>query len=85
MEGFSSPNIRLLVMDVVDDPSVHGAIEHVVEEAGRIDIVVANAGVPCHGVYLYNNALSIHSPFDLQDLCWISRSSRLKMRWIPMC
>lgn len=52
MEGFSSSNIRPLVMDVVDDSSVHGAVDHVVEEAGRIDIVVANAGVPCHGPIL---------------------------------
>ncbi|CAE6450959.1 unnamed protein product [Rhizoctonia solani] len=52
---FSHPSIRPLVMDVTSDTSVHKAVEQIIEEAGRVDIVVANAGVPCHGVY------SIHS------------------------
>lgn len=85
MEGFSSSNIRPLVMDVVDDSSVHGAVEHVVEEAGRIDIVVANAGVPCHGGYPDDNTPSIHSHFKPQVLYWIFRLNKQKMRWILMC
>lgn len=49
MEGFSSTNIRTLVMDVVDGPSVNEAIKHTIKEAGRIDIVISNAGVTCYG------------------------------------
>ncbi|KAF8599710.1 NAD-binding protein [Ceratobasidium sp. AG-I] len=49
MEDFSSSNIRPFVMDVMDDSSVNNAVGHAINEAGSIDIVVANAGVSCHG------------------------------------
>ncbi|EUC55468.1 short-chain dehydrogenase/reductase family protein [Rhizoctonia solani AG-3 Rhs1AP] len=49
---FSHPSIRPLVMDVTSDTSVHKAVEQIIEEAGRVDIIVANAGVPCHGPIL---------------------------------
>ncbi|KAG9074402.1 hypothetical protein FS749_014050 [Ceratobasidium sp. UAMH 11750] len=52
MEAFTSPNIRRRVMDVTQDESVRKTVEAIAEEAGRIDIVVANAGVPCHGPIL---------------------------------
>ncbi|CAE6496465.1 unnamed protein product [Rhizoctonia solani] len=55
LEAISSlthPSIRPLIMDVTSDTSVHKAVEQIIEEAGRVDIVVANAGVPCHGPVL---------------------------------
>ncbi|CCO35500.1 NADPH-dependent 1-acyldihydroxyacetone phosphate reductase OS=Schizosaccharomyces pombe (strain 972 / ATCC 24843) GN=ayr1 PE=3 SV=2 [Rhizoctonia solani AG-1 IB] len=52
ISSFSHPSIRPLIMDVTSDISVHKAVEQIIEEAGRVDIVVANAGVPCHGPVL---------------------------------
>ncbi|KAG8752099.1 hypothetical protein FRC11_008694, partial [Ceratobasidium sp. 423] len=52
ISSFSHPAIRQLVMDVTSDSSVHKAVEQIIEEAGRVDIVVANAGIPCHGPVL---------------------------------
>lgn len=60
MEGFSSSNIKTLVMDVLDDSSVQGTVERVIKEAGRVDIVVSNAGVPCYGEHTYYGPLNTH-------------------------
>jgi NAD(P)-dependent dehydrogenase (short-subunit alcohol dehydrogenase family) len=42
-------NLRLGVveLDVTDDRSVNDAVDHIVRNAGRIDIVVNNAGISC--------------------------------------
>ncbi|KAG8752098.1 hypothetical protein FRC11_008693 [Ceratobasidium sp. 423] len=50
LEAISSlthPSIRPLIMDVTSDTSVRKAVEQVIEETGRLDIVVANAGIGC--------------------------------------
>ncbi|CAE7127318.1 unnamed protein product [Rhizoctonia solani] len=52
ISSFSNPSIRPLIMDVTSDDSVHKAVEQVVEETGRVDIVVANAGITCFGPIL---------------------------------
>ncbi|CAE6511514.1 unnamed protein product [Rhizoctonia solani] len=52
ISSFSNSDIRQLIMDVTSDSSVHKAVEQIVEEVGRVDIVVANAGIPCHGPVL---------------------------------
>jgi NAD(P)-dependent dehydrogenase (short-subunit alcohol dehydrogenase family) len=45
-------NLRLSVieLDVTDDLSVHRAVEGVVRTAGKIDVLVNNAGVSCWGL-----------------------------------
>jgi len=40
---------RLVAMDITDTASVQRGVEHVVGEAGRIDVVVNNAGVGIQG------------------------------------
>ncbi|KAG8751337.1 hypothetical protein FRC11_009500, partial [Ceratobasidium sp. 423] len=40
-------------MDVTSDNSVKKCIEQVIEEAGRLDLAVANARIPCYGPVLY--------------------------------
>jgi len=52
MEGFKHPGVHRMVMDVNSDESVKSVVEIIVEQAGRIDFVVANAGIACHGPIL---------------------------------
>jgi NAD(P)-dependent dehydrogenase (short-subunit alcohol dehydrogenase family) len=37
-------SIRLVELDVTDDSSVRNMIDHIISEAGRIDVLVVNAG-----------------------------------------
>lgn len=50
MEGLTQPNIELLPLDVTNDANVQAVITTIIEREGRINIVVNNAGVPCHGM-----------------------------------
>jgi NADP-dependent 3-hydroxy acid dehydrogenase YdfG len=43
-------HVRELELDVTDDVSVTQSVTHMIEQAGRIDVVVNNAGVACSGV-----------------------------------
>ncbi|GAK58975.1 short chain oxidoreductase [Candidatus Vecturithrix granuli] len=43
-------DIRVLDLDVTDDDLVIQAVTQVIEQAGRIDVVVNNVGVACSGV-----------------------------------
>ncbi|KAJ2775517.1 NADPH-dependent 1-acyl dihydroxyacetone phosphate reductase [Coemansia nantahalensis] len=45
MQGLAEHGIQTVELDVADDESVRRAVAHVEREAGRIDIVVNNAGV----------------------------------------
>jgi len=44
MEGFQSPNIRTRILDVTIEDDIQRAVKGILEEMGRIDIVVNNAG-----------------------------------------
>jgi len=44
MEGFKHQGVRKLTVDVTKDEDVRQAIDFIVEEEGRIDMVVSNAG-----------------------------------------
>lgn len=43
------PNIEPVELDVMDDASLRGAVAHVVNAAGRIDVLVNNAGFAIYG------------------------------------
>ena len=53
MEGFTQANIERLTLDVTNDANVKEVIATIIEREGRIDIVVNNAGAPCHGASAY--------------------------------
>ena len=40
----SSPGVTMLICDVTDEASVRALIEEIMRQAGRIDLVVNNAG-----------------------------------------
>jgi NAD(P)-dependent dehydrogenase (short-subunit alcohol dehydrogenase family) len=49
MAGLGDAGIHVLKMDVTDDKSVVAGIQQIVEETGRIDVLVNNAGYGSYG------------------------------------
>lgn len=49
MQTLEHSNIRKLTLDVTNDENIEQAIKTVVENEGRIDVLVNNAGVNCAG------------------------------------
>lgn len=49
MEGFKHHGIRRLTVDVTREDDVREAIDFIIEEEGRVDMVVSNAGCLCIG------------------------------------
>src|SRR5215472_14436805 len=43
-------NLDVLDMDVTNEVSVNQAVEQALDRAGRIDVVINNAGIAAHGV-----------------------------------
>ena len=49
MQGLESEHIHLLQMDVANDDHVDDVVSKIVEERGRIDVLVNNAGTVAGG------------------------------------
>ncbi|KZT56756.1 oxidoreductase [Calocera cornea HHB12733] len=64
MAGFPRDNIRTLEMDVCSSKSIEAAVSKVIEECGRIDIVVSNAGVGAFGPILDMPVDKARAAFD---------------------
>jgi NAD(P)-dependent dehydrogenase (short-subunit alcohol dehydrogenase family) len=51
MEGLAAKGVRVLEMDVTDDNSMVAGIKQIIAEAGRIDLLVNNAGYGSYGAF----------------------------------
>ncbi|KOV79362.1 oxidoreductase [Nocardia sp. NRRL S-836] len=51
MEGLAQRGIRVLAMDVTEDGSMVAGVERVIAEAGRVDLLVNNAGYGSYGAF----------------------------------
>src|SRR5262249_28674687 len=56
--------IHLLQLDVTDEASISQAIEHIGEEAGRLDLLVNNAGFSLSGAVTEASSAQIRQQFD---------------------
>jgi len=64
MERFKHPAIRRLTVDVTNDEDVNRAISFVIEEEGKLDILVSNAGCLCIGPVLDITVDQARDTFD---------------------
>ncbi|MFI6307483.1 oxidoreductase [Amycolatopsis thailandensis] len=51
MTGLAERGIKVLEMDVTDDASMVAGVEKIIEESGRIDFLVNNAGYGSYGAF----------------------------------
>lgn len=58
------PNVELIELDVRNETQIRHAIDHVLDETGRIDIVVNNAGVSLVGPVEATSDAEAHALFD---------------------
>ena len=49
MQALGELGVRTLAMDVTDDESMAAGVKHILDEAGRIDVLVNNAGYGSYG------------------------------------
>ena len=54
MERFKHPRIHRLTVDVKEEADIKRAVDFIIGEEGRLDILVSNAGALCIGQYLSN-------------------------------
>jgi len=61
MDGFKHP-VERRVMDVSSDDDVKFTVKSILEEQGKIDIVVNNAGAIAIGLSNFQHDLNTHRP-----------------------
>jgi len=49
MEPLDHPSVRKLVLDVTSDEQVDNVVQNIINEQGKIDIMINNAGIPLAG------------------------------------
>ncbi|KAL5494967.1 AYR1 [Sanghuangporus weigelae] len=65
MDGLEHPSIRRLQLEVTSDESVQGAVDDVIAEEGRIDVLVNNAGGICIGPVVEVPMEEVKRTFDV--------------------
>lgn len=66
--GRVEPGIRSVKLDVTNNQSVQQAIEHVLNDAGRIDVLINNAGIVLSGASEYLTDASVAHQMDVNFL-----------------
>ena len=61
----SNPNVRHIQTDLSDELSVTSAIDHIISEAGRIDILLLNAGIGISGAVEFTELEDAKHQFDI--------------------
>ncbi|KAI0725143.1 oxidoreductase [Fomitopsis betulina] len=64
----AQPGIERLALDITSDANVNDVVANVIKREGRIDIVINNAGVMCHGPLLDVPIEGVASAFDTNCL-----------------
>jgi NAD(P)-dependent dehydrogenase (short-subunit alcohol dehydrogenase family) len=81
MDGFSNPGIERRVLDVTSDADVQNVVHDILENEGRIDIIVNNAGIHAVGMSFHLTWFSeyfFHAIQALWLMCpWTKSSERL--------
>ncbi|KAF9454063.1 oxidoreductase [Macrolepiota fuliginosa MF-IS2] len=62
--SFSNPKIHKLALDVTSDEDVQSAIQSIITQEGKIDVVVNNAGTICPGALIDNSLDDVKKNFD---------------------
>lgn len=58
-------NLQVVELDVTDDSSVKDAVKNVINQAGRIDVIVNNAGAMCVGITEAFTTEQVQQEFDV--------------------
>ncbi|OCH95693.1 NAD-P-binding protein [Obba rivulosa] len=77
MEGFKHDSIERLQLDVTLDENVADVVKCIIKNEGRIDIVVNNAGVMCHGPVIDVDMDHVHTTFETNTLSIIRMSKEV--------
>ncbi len=83
--GTSTENLLAVHADIGDDASVLDAVEAVVDQFGRIDVLVNNAGIGAQGTIEDNSDIEWHRVFDINvvGLVRVSRAALSHLRASP--
>jgi short-subunit dehydrogenase len=65
LQGLAADGVRVLAMDVADDGSRRAGIETIMAEAGRIDVLVNNAGYGSYGAVEDVSAEEARAQFEV--------------------
>jgi NAD(P)-dependent dehydrogenase (short-subunit alcohol dehydrogenase family) len=76
------PNFQFIQTDVTSEESVEKAINHVVEATGRIDGLVANAGMTKHQPALKFERSELEQLFNLNVSVPVQLASQLSDSWL---
>jgi NAD(P)-dependent dehydrogenase (short-subunit alcohol dehydrogenase family) len=76
------PNIQWLVADVADEGQVTGAVESVVRQAGRLDVVVNNAGIGVFAPLEQSTGETVRRQFEVNVLgtTFVTRAALAALR-----